>query len=78
MNQPTDNVDNNNDNNTTKLRTISGLFLDYFGLLPIVSAIIYVKYMYIFIYVIYVKYMYIFIYITYISIYIYILHILHI
>ena len=40
LNQPTDNVDNNNDNNTTKLRTISDLFLDYFGLLPIVSAII--------------------------------------
>ena len=36
FNQPTDNADNN----TTKLRTISDLFLNYFGIVAFASALI--------------------------------------
>jgi membrane protein len=46
LNQPTDNVDNNNDNNITKFKTISDFFLDSFGIVSIVSALIYI-YLYI-------------------------------
>ena len=42
LNQPTDNVDNNNDNNITKFKTISDFFLDSFGIIPIVSGLIYI------------------------------------
>ena len=46
LNQPTDNVDNNNDNNITKFKTISDFFLDSFGIISIVSGLIYI-YLYI-------------------------------
>lgn len=46
LNQPTDNVDNNNDNNITKFKTISDFFLDSFGIVSVVSALIYI-YLYI-------------------------------
>lgn len=46
LNQPTDNVDNNNDNNITKFKTISDFFLDSFGIVSIVSGLIYI-YLYI-------------------------------
>lgn len=43
LNQPTDNVDNNN---MANFRKISGFFLDHFGFVPIVSGLIYM-YLYI-------------------------------
>lgn len=46
LNQSTDNVDNNNDNNITKFKTISDFFLDSFGIVSFVSALIYI-YLYI-------------------------------
>ncbi len=42
-NSNADNVDNKNDNNTTKFRTISDFFLNSFGIVAFISALIYIE-----------------------------------
>ena len=42
-NSNADNVDNKNDNNTTKFRTISDFFLNSFGFVAFISALIYIE-----------------------------------